>query len=276
MQKIHKILIGFFFFLTLGISLFFNQKLFIKKSPVKPRLSIITSVYKGDEFIEGFLQDITQQTIFDQCELIMINANSPGHEERVIQEYLIKYPNIRYIKLSEDLGLAAVWNHGIKIALADFISNANLDDRSYLRALEIQLKEIEANPNIDLVYTGYLITQTPNDTYFNNHANACCDPPEFSIENMKYCLPGPRPIWRKSLHDRYGFFNEDFISALDYEMWLRAVSLGSLYKKVPGFYTLYYHNPKGLSTDQDAKKVEKRLLEGEKINKTYGHLFKPN
>ena len=45
-----------------------------------PKISIITSVYDGDDYIESFLEDITRQTIFkDKCELIMVNANSPGN-----------------------------------------------------------------------------------------------------------------------------------------------------------------------------------------------------
>src|SRR3990170_4374773 len=53
----------------------------------KPRVSIITSVFKGDKFIKGFMDDIVKSTIFDQCELIIINAASPENEERVIKEY---------------------------------------------------------------------------------------------------------------------------------------------------------------------------------------------
>ena len=75
---------------------------------LNPRVSIISSIYKGDEFIEGFMKDIVQQTMFDQYELLLINANSPGNEEEVIKGYLAKYPNIRYIKLEEDPGLYGV------------------------------------------------------------------------------------------------------------------------------------------------------------------------
>lgn len=239
----------------------------------KPRVSIITSVYNGDEFIEGFLKDITRQTIFDQCELIMINANSPGHEEPIIKESMSKHPNILYEKIPKDPGMYGVWNHAIKMASADLITNANLDDRSHPKALEILVGELDAHPDIDLVYSGYLTTHVSNDTYENNHATLRNDPPEFSMANMSYCLPGPRPVWRKSFHQRYGFFDETFISFGDYEMWVRAASLGSKYKKVPGFHTLYYLNPKGLSTDLDENKTDQRMLETARITKLYGHLF---
>jgi glycosyltransferase involved in cell wall biosynthesis len=252
---------------TVALNIVFSEK------KAKPKVSIITSVYNGDAFIEGFLQDITQQTIFDQCELIMINANSPGHEEQMIRKYMEKYPNIIYVKLEQDPGLYGVWNRAIEISSSEIISNANIDDRSHPEALEIQVKELEAHPDIDLVYTGYLVTKVPNETFLYNHACNQVDPGEFSIQNMVRNLPGPRPVWRKSLHHRYGFFSEIFVSAGDAEMWLRAVNLGAKFKKVPGFYVLYYDNPRGISTDISKKKSVQRKAESHLIYLRYGYLY---
>ena len=247
----------------------------LSQKSVKPRVSIITSVYNGDEFIEGFLKNITEQTIFHECELIMVNANSPGHEEATIKEYMSKYPNITYVKLKQDPGIYAVWNLAIKRASAKLVSNANLDDLSDPKALEIQVKELEAHPEIDLVYSGYLVTPIPNDTLTNKQVQRLTvDPPEFSLKNMKQCLPGPRPVWRKSLHEPYGYFNETFFSAGDAEMWVRAAARGSRFKKIPRFLTLFYENPKGLSTDKDDKKTRQRELECHRITQQYGYLWK--
>ena len=53
-----------------------------------PKISIITSLYKGKDFIKGFLEDIVNQTIFkEKCELIIIDANSPDKEKDIILEY---------------------------------------------------------------------------------------------------------------------------------------------------------------------------------------------
>src|ERR1700730_634961 len=111
-------------------------------SMTKPRISIITSVYKGDEFIEGFLSDIVRQTIFNECELIIINANSPGNEEPIIKRYAAQYPNILYERLSDDPGLYGVWNYAIKKARADLITNANIDDRRNPESLEMHARAL--------------------------------------------------------------------------------------------------------------------------------------
>src|SRR5271155_5531949 len=126
------------------------------------RVSIITSVYKGDLYIEEFMQDITSQTIFDQCELIMINANSPDNEEVVIKRYMERYPNIVYVKLDKDPGLFAVWNLGIEMARSNYITNANLDDRLKFDCYETHVAYLDVHPEIDLVYSGCYITTVAN------------------------------------------------------------------------------------------------------------------
>ena len=104
----------------------------IKKEDI-PKISILTSVYNGDEYIEQFLEDVTRQTIFeDKCELIMINANSPGNEEEIILKYKEKFPdNIKYTKLEEDPGIYGVWNLAVEMSTGEYLTNANLDDRDW-------------------------------------------------------------------------------------------------------------------------------------------------
>jgi glycosyltransferase involved in cell wall biosynthesis len=238
----------------------------------RPKVSIVSSVFKGDQFIDGFLKDITQQTIFEQCELILINPNSPGNEEPTIKAYMAKHPNIRYLKLEKDPGLYAVWNIGIEMAKAPYICNGNIDDRSDVEALEILSKELDEHPEIDLVYTDYFETYIPNETFKHNRAIKHAVAPEFSKKNMIYCLPGPRPVWRKSLHKRFGMFDETFAYSGDLEMWLRAVDKGAQFKRIARPLTLYYHNPIGLSTDMDNEKIRHRHHESERIHQKYGHV----
>lgn len=237
----------------------------------KPRVSLITSLYDGDEFIVGFLSDMVRQTIFDQCELIIINANSPGNEEPIIYQYMKKYPNIVYKRLEEDPGLYAVWNMAIKMAKADLITNANLDDRRNPAWLEEHAKLLEEKPGIDLVYSDFLVTFEPNETFECNSFRYAITPDEFSPNIMYKCVTGPQPMWRKSVHDRCGYFDESFVSGGDFEMWNRAASKGSKFYKLPGYSGLYYFNPKGLSTDSAKNDIVTSELY--RINSMYDYMW---
>lgn len=218
-----------------------------------PRVSIITSIYNGDAFIAQFMEEIVKQTIFDQCELIMINANSPGNEWEVIKHYAEKYPNIVYFELAEDPGLYGVWNLAVKIARGKYIMNANLDDGLAYNACEKFAKILDNYPGVDLVFADFYITYQPNQYFYDlntENANARIMS-DFSYQNLKwsrYCMPTNHPMWRKSIHAKYGYFDESYKAAADCEMWARIALNGSVFKRIPEVLGFFYFNPQGLST----------------------------
>lgn len=241
-----------------------------------PKISFITSVFKGEEFIEGFMQDITRQTIFkEKCELVLVNCNSPENEEETILKYQKLYPdNIKYIKLDNDPGIYGAWNLAIKESTGEFISNANLDDRHAPDFAEKFSKLLVLEPEIDCVYAENLITMKAHETFENNSSNNQIYPvEEFSLEammrgNPPHCMP----MWRKSLHDKNGWFEENYKSAADWDFWLRCAFDGSKCLK----YTseplgLYFFNPNGLSTNPDNNSWKKK--EEFQIFKKYQKLY---
>ena len=66
------------------------------------KVTIITSVYKSSQHLSGFLENITQQSMFDKCELFLMNANSPDSEieDRIISNYSSKYKNINNFSIN--------------------------------------------------------------------------------------------------------------------------------------------------------------------------------
>jgi glycosyltransferase involved in cell wall biosynthesis len=251
--------------------LVYGEELISVNTEDLPKISIITSVYDGDEFIRPFLEDITSQTIFeDKCELILINANSPGNEEEVIQEYLDKYPNnIVYKHLEEDPGIYGVWNMGVEMATGDYLTNANLDDRKAINSLERHAAELFTNDDVDLVYADSLITDQPNETYVNNSSNGRkYNFPLYTLDNLKMInMPHNNPMWRRSYHDKYGMFDSKYKSAGDWELWLRGASQGAQFKKIENTLGLYYFNPTGISTNPE--NFEWKREEEKKVFKKY-------
>jgi hypothetical protein len=109
------------------------------------------------------------------------------------------------------------------------------------------------NPDIDLAYADMLITDNPNETFENNSSNnRRYNFPDFTFENLKMInMPHAAPMWRKSYHEKYGYFDDKYRSAGDWECWLRGASKGSKFKKIHEILGLYYFNPKGISTNPE-------------------------
>lgn len=238
-----------------------------------PKISIITSLYNGREFIENFLQDITRQTIFKNCELIILDANSQQNEYEIIKKYLEIYDNIKYIKFDSRLNVHQTLNKGIEISSGKYLTIANIDDRRYVDCLEILAKHLTLEDDIDLVYGDTIVTDKKNE-----FSEKCVSKQRyehslnnFSAENMIKCLPGPMPMWKKTLNDKNGIFDENMRYAGDWEYWLRCVKNGSKFKKINAIVGTYYNNPNGLSTS--SANSHNRFMEERNIFIKYKELF---
>jgi len=222
-----------------------------------PKISLITSVYKASEHIEQLMEDTTSQTIFDEkCEWILLNVNAPGDdfEEEVILKYAQKYPNITYKRLDTDPGVYGVWNEAIKMSTGEFITNINCDDRRERDALRKQAETLVAQKEMALVYNDSYVVREPNVTWqVANEPNAQrYNFDAFSVEAMlRGNLPHNNPMWRRGLHSAYGYFNEEYGSAADWDFWLRCAFQGETFVKHPDILGVYYFNPRGISTNPE-------------------------
>ena len=239
------------------------------------KVSIISTFHDGKAHLKGFLDDITKQTKFDECELIFVDAGSIGEEMSIIEDYMSKYDNISYIRLEERLKPTPCLNMAIKKASGEYLTFGFIDDRRKFNCLEILLNEIENHDNIDLVYGDVLQTDEINETFDHNSSDGTLfehSRYNFSKENMVKCVPGPMPLWRKAIHEKSGFFDQEGCNfADDWEMWLRAVNNGSIFKKINEKVGLYYS---GGRSRQDNN--TEQLREEANVFFKYAHLFGTN
>lgn len=207
-------------------------------------------LYKGQKFIDGYIRDMLKQSIFDQIEFIFLDCNSPENEKQVLEPLSKQYTNIIYKKLDNDPGLYAAWNIAIKMCSSEIIGNWNIDDRKPINSFEILLKAFDRNPNVDVVYGITYVSDIANETYENNDYSKVYPCLPHSLQNLfNNNSPHCMPLWKKSIHDRYGWFDETLESASDGDMWLRCACRGANIQMINHPVGLYYHNPEGKSTN---------------------------
>jgi len=212
-------------------------------------VSAIISTYNSEKYIRGCLQDLVDQTLYKQGELeiVIVDSASLQNEQSIVKEFQAKYPNIVYERTSERETLYAAWNRAIKMSHGKYITNANTDDRHRFDALEVMANFLDTHPEVSLAYPNQLITTVPNDTFVTTQSNRHWNWPPYSYDQMKQgCCVGSQPMWRKSLHDKYGYFRSEFHCAGDYEFWLRIGSQGEKLALISEIIGLYYFNPQGI------------------------------
>ncbi len=234
-------------------------------------VSALVSVYRCERFIEGKLRDLLDQSLGDRLEIIIIDSNSPENERAIIEALARQHSNIKYLRTEHRETLYQAWNRGIKLAQGKYVTNANADDRLRPDALAIMASELERNPDIALVYGDFFITTSPNMTVRDHVRCGYSRKPEYAPEIMLAgCHMGPQPMWRRSVHDEIGYFDEQFIVAGDYEFWCRLATKHRM-KHLPDFLGLYYHNPAGIANQNKEAEARETAL----IHRSYNDRLPP-
>lgn len=205
-------------------------------------VSAIVSVYNSEKYIEELLSDLTNQTLYEagKLEIVLVNSGSQQNEEDIIKAWQRDYQNITYIKTEERETIYQAWNRGIQLAKGVYVTNANTDDRHREDALEIMYDVFVSNPEIDVVYANSLKTEKPNDTFYSTVPKTGMAWIDFDPDLILFgCYLGPQPMWKKSLHENFGMFDENLKVVGDYEFWLR-IGKEAKFHHINEFLGLYY------------------------------------
>lgn len=232
------------------------------------KCSLFCTLYKGKKFVDGYIEDMLKQSIFLDIEFIFLDCASPENEKDKLLLLTEKYNNIKYFRLNKDPGLYAGWNECIKLCSAPIIGNWNIDDRKNKEGIEILLNQFYKNLNLDIAYGFTYISYIENEKYNDNSYNEIYPYLPHTFENLlRNNSPHCMPLWKKNLHDRFGYFDENYKTAADADFWLRCAVGGATIKMVNHPVGLYFHNPTGRSTN--AETLQEMLFEVNKMRDKY-------
>jgi hypothetical protein len=64
----------------------------------------------GEQYIKQYLNEIVNQTIFNEVDLYIVDAASNGKEKQIIKKFTDVHSNIFYIRLEEKITIPAAFN----------------------------------------------------------------------------------------------------------------------------------------------------------------------
>ena len=125
-----------------------------------PKISVITPVYKVEQYLDRCVESILAQT-FTDFELILVDDGSPDNCPQMCDEWAKKDARIRVIH-QENGGQAVARNNALDIAQGEYISFVDSDDYIHTQYLEILLNNAETN-NAQVSVCSYKRTPKSND-----------------------------------------------------------------------------------------------------------------
>jgi glycosyltransferase involved in cell wall biosynthesis len=208
-------------------------------------ISVICSVYNSSKWLDVYLNSVNNQ-LEKEFEIIFIDANSKDSSVSIIENFKFrKGIKHKIIKNSERISIYKAWNMGIQECLGEYVMNWNTDDLLYPSALVTYSEYLNQNPFVDLFYSPCCIVNSQSYDSVIGLRNW----PEHSHELLlKFCYCGPFPLVRKSAIQSVGYFNENYKSSGDYDMWLKLSKKGFKFKKIPDIIGSFYQREDSVST----------------------------
>jgi glycosyltransferase involved in cell wall biosynthesis len=237
-------------------------------------VSAIVSTYNAERFIRGRLEDLLAQSIAKYLEIIVIDSGSQQNERCIIEDFQKRYQNIRYIRTEQRETIYQAWNRGIRLATGEFLCNANADDRLRYDCIETLVQSLRENPECVLAYSDILYTEEENSTFEKLKLVDCAIfPPHERFSLLYGCNIQTAPLWRRSLHTTFGYFDERYRSAADYEFWLRISRVHDMLH-VPQFLVLCFKSQESVSEGL-LSYLECLQVQKEYVSK-FAHLIPPS
>jgi len=181
------------------------------------KISVVMGVYNSERHLRESIQSILSQT-FSDFELIVINDGSTDSTLSVIGEF--KDPRI-VVKSIPHSGLTKALNVGLQTARGEFIARMDADDVAFPERFQKQIQFLIERPDVGLVGTGY-------EVLLDNKKKVPATVPLLKTDHeIKAALPKFNPFFhgsvmmRKSTLSATGFYDETFLLAQDYDLWLR-------------------------------------------------------
>ncbi|NDY95302.1 hypothetical protein [Wenzhouxiangella limi] len=134
-------------------------------TPWQPAVSLVSSVFKADRFLDHFLDNCAGLTGYREMEHWLVRPGSPGDEHGVLLAHARSWPGAVYLNLAQDPGLYATWNLACCLARGRYLSNANVDDRRHPQQVRRLRSALDERPGVDLASAALRVTAVDNQDW---------------------------------------------------------------------------------------------------------------
>lgn len=184
-------------------------------------VSVVIGVYNAERYIAEAIDSVLAQD-HRPLELIVVDDGSTDGSGDVVR----RYPEVVHIR-QENGGNGAARNTGVAAASGEFLAFLDADDRFTPGKLTLQLRALEEDPGLDLVFGHVQEFVSPE---LDEETRSTIRPP--APEPMPWTAPNLMLI-RRAAFDRVGPFETSIRVGVTVDWFLRAKEAGLRYRVLP-------------------------------------------
>ena len=235
-------------------------------SIMKPKVTVLTTVYNGLPHLKDAIESTLNQTYTDFEYLIIDDASTDDSVECILG---YKDSRIRFIQNKKNQGVSSTFNKALSTINTPYVVRLDQDDVSLPNRLKEQIGYLEKYPNISVVSSWEIIINSKGEK-IRNARGSLNNYGEF----IGKVLLGLSPIWHPSLAFRkkdmeaLGGFKEGYKMAEDFEVTSNFAISRFNAAIVPDFHLLVrLHSASSSAKDYEGQSICMRKIHNETINK---------
>ncbi len=225
-----------------------------------PRVSVIVSLYDAAAKLSTLLTALSLQSLArrGELEVVLIDSNSPGDERGAFAAFAAENSlPIVYARSHERETIQAAWNRGIHFSRGTYLAFLGADEGLHPDALRQLAAVLDADPTVDWAIADSMVTSVDRNGVFN--ADVMPYDRRDYRQDLVYLdttyLSWVGGLYRRSVHDRFGWYDESFRAAGDTEFKNRIMPhINSVH--VPRMLGVFNNYPEERTTQSPRAEIE--------------------
>lgn len=229
---------------------------------VIPRVSVVVPAYNVRHYICDALTSLEQQSL-KAFEAMVVDDGSMDNLAEIVEPFCQRDPRFKLLR-KQNGGLSSARNHGIRHARADYIALLDGDDAYEPDKLASHVAILDQNPDVGIVYSASrIIRDDGHPTFLRLSGRPIHADPLLALLCKNFIGHGSNAVFRRSILDTIGEFDEDLRTNEDVDFWLRIAALKQWrFYREPRPLSCYRVRPSGLSFDvKQMQRNRERVIE---------------
>jgi glycosyltransferase involved in cell wall biosynthesis len=224
------------------------------------RICVIVSLYNAADKLPTLLNMLTRQTAAqrEELEVVLIDSNSPADEYGAMLRFLETHSlPVVYARSENRETIQAAWNRGIHLARAPYLCFLGADEGLHPDALCQLSAALDSDPSVDWAMADSVVTNVDRAGIYQSDVMSY-DRSGYrqDLVYLETCyLSWVGGLYRRSIHERFGYYDESFRASGDTEFKNRVLPhIRSVH--VPRTLGVFNNYPEDRTTQSPRAEIE--------------------